>query len=138
MRVAGVAEYCDTVKDLPRYEGGSERGAAWGVLFPFWELFFDTCAQKWFAIHAEHDKISEIMMIHVITTDADYEAALARVEAIFGAESGSPEFDELEVWGTLIEAYEREHHPIAPPTPLEAIEFAMDQQGLKRQDLCHE
>ncbi len=58
MRVAGVAEYCGTVKNLPRYEGGSERGAAWGVLFPFWELFFDTCAQKWFAIHAEHDKIS--------------------------------------------------------------------------------
>ncbi len=74
-------------------------------------------------------------MIHVIKTDADYEAALARVEAIFGAEPGSPEFDELEVWGTLIEAYEREHHPIAPPTPLEAIEFAMDQKGLRRQDL---
>lgn len=74
-------------------------------------------------------------MIRAIKTDADYEAALARVEEIFGSEPGSPEFDELEVWGTLIGAYEDENHPVPPPTPLEAIEFAMDQQGLKQKDL---
>lgn len=74
-------------------------------------------------------------MIRAIKTDADYEAALARVEEIFDSEPGSPEFDELEVWGTLIGAYEDENHPVLPPTPLEAIEFAMDQKGLKQKDL---
>jgi len=75
------------------------------------------------------------MMIRAIKTDADYEAALARVEEIFDSEQGSPEFDELEVWGTLIDAYEDENHPVPPPTPLEAIEFVMDQKGLKQKDL---
>jgi len=75
------------------------------------------------------------MMIRAIKTDADYEAALARVEEIFDSEPGSPEFDELEVWGTLIGAYEDENHTVPPPTPLEAIEFAMDQRGLKQKDL---
>jgi len=74
-------------------------------------------------------------MIRAIKTDADYEAALARVEEIFDSEPGSPEFDELEVWGTLIGAYEDENHTVPPPTPLEAIEFAMDQRGLKQKDL---
>jgi HTH-type transcriptional regulator/antitoxin HigA len=45
------------------------------------------------------------MIIRAISTDADYEAALARVEEIFDSEPGSPEFDELEVWGTLIGSY---------------------------------
>jgi HTH-type transcriptional regulator/antitoxin HigA len=75
------------------------------------------------------------MMIRAIKTDADYEMALARVEEIFDSEPGSPEFDELEVWGTLIGAYEDMHHPVPPPTPLEAIEFIMDQKGLKQKDL---
>jgi len=74
-------------------------------------------------------------MIRAIKTDADYEAALARVEEIFDSEPGSPEFDELEVWGTLVGAFEDENHPVPPPTPLEAIEFAMDQKGLKQKDI---
>ena len=74
-------------------------------------------------------------MIRAIKTAADYEAALARVEEIFGSEPGSPESDELEVWGALISAYEDENHPVLPPTPLEAIKFVMDQKGLKQKDL---
>lgn len=30
----------------------------------------------------------------------------------------------------LIEAYEKEHYPIDPPDPIEAIKFRMEQQGL--------
>ena len=75
------------------------------------------------------------MKIRAIKTDADYEAALDRVEVIFDAEPGSPEFDELEVWGTLVAAYEDAHHPVPPPSPIEAIEFVMDQKGLKQKDL---
>jgi HTH-type transcriptional regulator/antitoxin HigA len=31
---------------------------------------------------------------------------------------------------TLAEAYEREHFPIDPPDPIEAIRFRLEQQGL--------
>ena len=58
------------------------------------------------------------MMIRAIKTDADYEAALARVEEIFDSEPGRPEFDELEVWGTLIGAYENEIFVKSRPDPI--------------------
>ena len=41
----------------------------------------------------------------------------------------------LDVLATLIDAYEREHDPIDPPDPIEAIKFRMEQQGLTRKDL---
>jgi HTH-type transcriptional regulator / antitoxin HigA len=41
----------------------------------------------------------------------------------------------LDVLSTLIEAYERKHHPIDLPDPVEAIKFRMDQAGLSVKDL---
>jgi HTH-type transcriptional regulator/antitoxin HigA len=70
-----------------------------------------------------------------IRSEADYEAALAEVERLWGARSGTPEGDRLDVLATLIDAYESEHHPIDPPDPIEAIKFRMEQQGLTRKDL---
>jgi HTH-type transcriptional regulator/antitoxin HigA len=70
-----------------------------------------------------------------VRSEADYEAALAEVERLWGARSGTPEGDRLDVLATLIDAYESEHHPIDPPDPIEAIEFRMEQQGLTRKDL---
>lgn len=52
------------------------------------------------------------MEIKAITSESDYEQALRRVEAIWGAPLGSKEGDELDALVTLIEAYEREHYPI--------------------------
>ena len=73
--------------------------------------------------------------IKPIRTEADYEAAIAEVERLWGARSGTPEGDRLDVLATLIDAYEGEHHPIDPPDPIEAIKFRMEQQGLTRKDL---
>jgi HTH-type transcriptional regulator/antitoxin HigA len=70
-----------------------------------------------------------------IRSEADYEAALAEVERLWGARSATPEGDRLDVLATLIDAYESEHHPIDPPDPIEAIKFRMEQQGLTRKDL---
>ena len=70
-----------------------------------------------------------------IRSEADYEAALVEVERLWGARSGTPEGDRLDVLATLIDAYESEHHPIDPPDPIEAIKFRMEQQGLTRKDL---
>ncbi len=70
-----------------------------------------------------------------IRTIADYEKILSEVERLWGAKSGTPKGDRLEVLATLIDAYEAEHYPMDPPDPVEAIKFRMEQQGLSRKDL---
>lgn len=75
------------------------------------------------------------MEIQPIKTERDYDAALAEVEALWGAQPDTPEGDKLDVLITLVEAYEARHHPIFPPDPIEAILFRMEQSGLERKDL---
>ncbi|MDP2410523.1 MAG: helix-turn-helix domain-containing protein [Pseudolabrys sp.] len=70
-----------------------------------------------------------------IRTKADYEAALGELELLWGAKSGTPKGDRLDVLATLIEVYEARHFPIEPPDPIAAIQFRMEQQGLTRKDL---
>lgn len=70
-----------------------------------------------------------------IRTEADYDAALAEVERLWGAKSGTPDGDRLDVLATLIEVYEAKNYPMDPPDPIEAIRFRMEQQGLTRKDL---
>jgi HTH-type transcriptional regulator/antitoxin HigA len=75
------------------------------------------------------------MNIKPIRNDDDLAAALGRMEQLWGAETNTPEGDELEVLALLIEKYEDEHHPMPPSDPIEAIKFRMDQQGLTPRDL---
>jgi HTH-type transcriptional regulator/antitoxin HigA len=75
------------------------------------------------------------MEIRPIKTEADYEAALAEIEALWEAEPGTPEGDRLEVLTTLVEAYEDAHYSIPSPDPIEAIRYHMESRGLVRRDL---
>jgi HTH-type transcriptional regulator / antitoxin HigA len=50
-----------------------------------------------------------------IQTEADYDAALAEVERLWGAESGTPQGDRLDALATLIEAYDARHYPMDRP-----------------------
>ena len=70
-----------------------------------------------------------------IRTKADYKNALAELERLWGAKSGTAKGDRLDVLATLIEAYETRNYPMDPPDPIEAIQFRMEQQGLTRKDL---
>ncbi|MGV2052494.1 helix-turn-helix domain-containing protein [Agrobacterium sp. 22-209-1] len=70
-----------------------------------------------------------------IRTETDHEAALDEVERLWGAKSGTPDGDRLDVLATLIEIYEAKHYPMDPPDPIEAIKFRMEQLGLSRKDL---
>jgi HTH-type transcriptional regulator / antitoxin HigA len=70
-----------------------------------------------------------------IRSEADYDAALAEVERLWGARLGTPDGDRLDILATLIEAHEDKHYPMDPPDPIEAIKFRMEQQGLSRKDL---
>ena len=76
------------------------------------------------------------MKIKPIKTELDYEKALARVDKLWGSKKGTPSGDELEVWVTLIEAYEDEKYPIDSPDPVSTIEYYMEQKNLKRTDLA--
>lgn len=69
------------------------------------------------------------MEIKPIRNEGDYERALHRLEELFDAPRGSAEGDELDVWATLMEAYEREHFPMDLPDPVAAIQFRLEQQG---------
>jgi len=76
------------------------------------------------------------MDIKIIKTEQDYQQALKRLEIIFDAPIDSPEGDEAEIIGMLIEKYEDEHYPIDAPDPIEAIKFRMEQLDLSKSDLA--
>ena len=76
------------------------------------------------------------MAIKPIKTKKDYQVAMNRLEAIFDAKPGTPEGDELEVLGILIDKYEQEHYPIGYPDPIDAIKFRMEQLGYSQSDLA--
>jgi HTH-type transcriptional regulator / antitoxin HigA len=70
-----------------------------------------------------------------IRSKADYQAALAEVERLWGARSGTAKGDRLDVLATLIEVYEQTRDPIDLPDPIDAIKFRMEQMGFTRKDL---
>jgi HTH-type transcriptional regulator/antitoxin HigA len=76
------------------------------------------------------------MKFRPIKSEQDYQMALKRLEDIFDAKIGTPEGDELEILGILIEHYENEHFSIDLPDPIEAIKFRMEQLGLNQSDLA--
>jgi len=76
------------------------------------------------------------MMIKPIKTKKDYQKAMSRLEEIFDAKPGTPEGDELEVLGLLLDRYEQQHNPIDYPDPIEAIKFRMEQMGYTQTDLA--
>ena len=50
--------------------------------------------------------------IKPIRTEADYQAALARIDELMDAAPGSREGEELDVLADLVEAYESKHEPM--------------------------
>lgn len=75
------------------------------------------------------------MNIKPIRNDDDLTNSFQRLEVIFQAEEGTPEYDEMEILVALIEAYENKHYPIKHADPVEAIRFQMEQMNLKQKDL---
>ena len=75
------------------------------------------------------------MDIKPIRTEQDYTAAINKIEVLWGDQKDSTEGDELDLLITLVESYELKNYPIAPPDPIDAIKFRMEQMGLTRTDL---
>jgi len=76
------------------------------------------------------------MILKILKTAEEYEAALNRLEAIFDSKKGDDSADELELLSLLIENYENQHLVVDLPDPIEAIKFRMDQLGYKQKDLA--
>ena len=78
------------------------------------------------------------MELKPIKTEGDYRAALKRLEEIFDAKLGTPESDELEILGLMVDDYENRNYPIEAPDPIEAIKIRMEELHLKQVDLIPE
>ena len=75
--------------------------------------------------------------IKPIRTKADYKASLKRIEELIASNpvKGTNSYDELDIIGTLVSAYEDIHYPIDAPDPVEAVKYVMEEKGLKSKDL---
>jgi HTH-type transcriptional regulator/antitoxin HigA len=76
------------------------------------------------------------MEIRPIKTESNYAEAIKRIEELWGAKKDTPEGDALDLLCTLVESYEIKHFPIAPPDPVDAIIFRMEQMGLTKTDMA--
>ena len=75
------------------------------------------------------------MDIRPIKNERDYRRVMKEIDALMDAKPNTVAGDRLDVLVTLAEAWEEKHHQINAPDPIAAIEFAMEQRGLKRRDL---
>lgn len=75
------------------------------------------------------------MKLKPIRNDRDLHRALKRIDELWGAKSGTPRGDELDILMLLVEKYEDEHFEIPASDPVEAIKFLMEQNDLSRKDL---
>ncbi len=68
-------------------------------------------------------------MLKVIKTEEEYEDALAHVYELMqlDLDTDSSKSEELELFSLVIEYYEIANYPIAPPSPIEAIKFRLEQ-----------
>ena len=75
------------------------------------------------------------MEIRPIKTEEDYNTSIRRIEVLWGAKKDTPQGDELDLLVTLVESYEMKHYPIAPPDPVDAIKFRMEQMDMTKADM---
>ena len=81
--------------------------------------------------------ILKMIKVKPIRTKADYRSALRRIDELIESNprKGSHEFDELDVLGTLVIAYEKIHYPIQVPDPITTVKLVMEERGMKAKDL---
>ncbi|PSO28848.1 type II toxin-antitoxin system HigA family antitoxin [Bradyrhizobium sp. MOS002] len=78
------------------------------------------------------------MEIHPIRTEADYDAAVAEIERLWGAEPGTDDGDKLDILATLVEKYETSHWPIdvSRLDPIDMLNYLIDEGGHTQAELA--
>ena len=79
------------------------------------------------------------MAIRPIRTDEDHRAALAEIDACWGAPEGSEEGDRLEVLVALVELYEAKRWPVETDEifdPIDVLHYAVEELGHTQAELA--
>jgi HTH-type transcriptional regulator/antitoxin HigA len=77
--------------------------------------------------------------IRPIHTDQDHRAALAEIEACWGAPEGSEDGDRLDVLVALVESYEAKRWPIESTEsfdPIDVLHYAVEELGHSQTELA--
>jgi len=88
--------------------------------------------------HKQYDKIEVDeykVEIKPIKSERDHKRAIKQIDLLMDSKPGSRDGELLDIMVTLVQAYEEKHHQIEAPDPIAAINFVMEQRGLKRKDL---
>src|SRR5260370_9989063 len=83
--------------------------------------------------------MKSIMEMGAIRTDKDHRAALSESEKLWGASSGTPEGDKLDILVTLVETYEERRWPLRSRRrfdPVDALRYAIDELGHSQAELA--
>lgn len=77
------------------------------------------------------------MIIKIIHTETDYEAAIDEIKRLIISDpaTGSEEANRLDILFLLVEKYEEDNFHFDLPDPISAIKFVMEQKKLKQTDL---
>lgn len=78
------------------------------------------------------------MEIRPIRSEADYDAAIAEIERLWGAEPGTDDGDKLDILATLVERYENERWPIdvSRVDPVDTLNYLIDEGGHTQAELA--
>src|SRR5712692_1397692 len=79
------------------------------------------------------------MDIRPIRTDQDHRAALAAIDACWGAPEGSEEGDKLDILVALVESYEARRWPIDSDKrfdPIDVLHYAIEEMGHTQAELA--
>ena len=79
------------------------------------------------------------MNIRPIRTNKDHRAALAEIEALWGAPDGTEEGDKLDVLIALVEIYEAKRWPIEIDgsfDPIDVLQYAIEELGHTQAELA--
>ncbi len=69
------------------------------------------------------------MNVKPIKTETDYQQALKKIETLLEVEANTPEWEQLDILTTLVEAYETQHYPIDSPSQIEAIFYYLESRN---------
>jgi HTH-type transcriptional regulator / antitoxin HigA len=75
----------------------------------------------------------------LVSTEEDYNKAMSLINSLLHVVKGDedhPLADVLNYLSDLVIPYEEEHYPIPDASPRDLLEFLMEQQGLKQEDLA--
>ena len=77
------------------------------------------------------------VLLRVINSDEEHERMLAEIEKLMdrGERRTIEEDAALDLMVRLVQDYDREHHPLADPSPNEMLAYLMEKRGLRQVDL---